>query len=353
MNDTFVNSNFFDEKSENLIRPASIFSLLTHLLIIIIAIYGLPNFGRKLPDNLTVIPIEILPLVEKTNLDPKPLLPKKNEIEIDKSDKPIKIKPKNIPQEKVLQKNKSIPPDIPVKSPIIETVDLPPEKPVVRENIKLPSKKPDFIKPPQKKIKSLNQNNIDKNPNSKILKQIKKPITKPMIKKKIVKEEKIKKQITNPNALTSVLKTLEEIKETKIKDEEIKIKRTDAASSLKDMVKNAVSNKAKSVLKPLGIDKLDLLKQHLKQCWNPPVGAAGAENLIVDIFIELNSQGYVEKVDWVNRGMNGKNSFYIAAANAAIRAVKDCEPLPLPTENYNQWKSLTMVFDPKIMFGGY
>ena len=77
MNDILVNYNFFVEKSDNFIRPASVFSFLAHLLIIIIAIYGLPNFGRKLPENLTVIPIELLPLVEKTNLEPMPKMQKK------------------------------------------------------------------------------------------------------------------------------------------------------------------------------------------------------------------------------------------------------------------------------------
>ena len=44
-------------------------SFLTHIIIIGIAVYGLPNFGRKLPPDLTVISFELLKVVEETNLD--------------------------------------------------------------------------------------------------------------------------------------------------------------------------------------------------------------------------------------------------------------------------------------------
>ena len=100
-------------------------------------------------------------------------------------------------------------------------------------------------------------------------------------------------------------------------------------------------------------DYKNALNLHLRQFWNPPIGAAGAENLIVDIFVELDSRGNVLIVKWVNRGMNGNNSFYIAAANAAIRAVQEAAPLPLPKEKYDEWRKMTLVFNPKIMFGGY
>ena len=96
-----------------------------------------------------------------------------------------------------------------------------------------------------------------------------------------------------------------------------------------------------------------MLKKHISNFWTPPIGAAGAENLIVDIFMEFNKEGYVLKAEWVNRGMNSNNSFYKAAANAAIRAVKDAEPMPLPVSKFKEWRTLTFRFDPATMFGGY
>ena len=98
---------------------------------------------------------------------------------------------------------------------------------------------------------------------------------------------------------------------------------------------------------------IDILKKHISNFWTPPIGADGAENLIVDIFMEFNKEGYVLKAEWVNRGMNSNNSFYKAAANAAIRAVKDAEPMPLPVSKFKEWRTLTFRFDPATMFGGY
>ena len=63
--------------------------------------------------------------------------------------------------------------------------------------------------------------------------------------------------------------------------------------------------------------------------------------------------GDYQPPEWVNKGFNGNNSFYKAAANAAIRAVKDAEPMPLPISKFSQWKTLTLRFDPKKMFGGF
>ena len=130
-------------------------------------------------------------------------------------------------------------------------------------------------------------------------------------------------------------------------------KRKDELEKMKNLVTNAISSKPKNLIKPIGISEIDMLKKHISNFWTPPIGAAGAENLIVDIFMEFNKEGYVLKAEWVNRGMNSNNSFYKAAANAAIRAVKDAEPMPLPVSKFKEWRTLTFRFDPATMFGGY
>ena len=55
-----VNYQNLIHRSESLIRPASMVSFLTHIIIIGIAVYGLPNFGRKLPPDLTVISLSLI-----------------------------------------------------------------------------------------------------------------------------------------------------------------------------------------------------------------------------------------------------------------------------------------------------
>ena len=321
-------------------------SFLTHIIIIGIAVYGLPNFGRKLPPDLTVISFELLKVVEETNLDLA-----------------VKINPeKNIEIKENVAKQDENTVDAPKKqitpSRQIEEINLPSQK---SDILISPSKKPSIPISPIQKPKTITKQDqpIQKPESNKQIINIQKPIMKPQIQK-----EKIKKNKTNPNALTSVLKTLEKVKETQKqkqiaeneknkKEVAVKKKRKDELESMKNLVANAISSKPKNLIKPIGISEIDMLKKHISNFWTPPIGAAGAENLIVDIFMEFNKEGYVLKAEWVNRGMNSNNSFYKAAANAAIRAVKDAEPMPLPVSKFKEWRTLTFRFDPATMFGGY
>ena len=333
---TFNNQLLYSE-GESMIRSASVISLSIHILIIGIAMYGIPKFGRQLPPDLTIISFEMLKVVEETNLEIKEEIQEKatskemKTNEDDKNEKKEIVSP--IVKPKVL--NKTI---VPPEKPSIPV--SPAEKPIVLSENTKPIQKPKIL--------------------SKVS-NIQKPITKPQIQKEKIKAIKNK---TNPNALTSVLKTLEKIKETqkqnkieeikKIKEEKIeKQKRKDEFAAMKNIVSNAMSSKPKNLLKPFGVSEIDILKKHISEYWSPPIGASGAENLIVDIFMEFNKEGYILKAEWVNKGFNANNSFYKAAANAAIRAVKDAEPMPLPISKFSQWKTLTLRFDPKKMFGGF
>ena len=64
------NQHFFNDE-EPIIRPATIISSVVHFIILISAIYGLPNFNRKLPPDFIEIPVEILKVVDETNLEIK------------------------------------------------------------------------------------------------------------------------------------------------------------------------------------------------------------------------------------------------------------------------------------------
>ena len=341
--------------SVSFFRPASIFSFLTHILIICIAIYGLPNFGRKLPPDLTVISFELLKVVEETNLD---FADQNNSEKVDikkteenKDVKNFKETNKEITTQKLIKQENSTSekPSIPVS---------PSEKPSIPVS---PSEKPSIPVLPSEKPKKIieKETQIQKSIVNKKTVNIQKPIMKPQIQK-----EKIKKNKTNPNALTSVLKTLEKVKETQKQKQIAEIektkkvvaeqkKRKDELATIKNLVTDAISSKPKNLIKPIGISEIDVLKQHISQYWTPPIGAASAENLIVDILMEFNKEGYVIKAKWVNKGMNANNSFYKAAANSAIRAVMDAQPMPLPASKFNEWKTLTFRFDPAKMFGGY
>ena len=342
------NQNFLDEE-EPIIRPATIFSFIVHFVILIIAIYGIPNFGRELPPDITVISFDFLKVVEETNTEVNEKIDEENSKKIIEEEKPEKKNTPLIKNDKITEKT-----IVPTKKPnLISKNTLPIEKPKIPVS---PSKKPKLVSEEKIPVKKPQKN-------TKISK-VQKPIMKPQIKKEKIKKNIEKTNKTNPSALTTVLKTLEKIKDTNqqkkqkeiINDTKKKLeeqKRNNASKNMKDMVSNVISSKPKNFLKPIGISEIDLLKKHIGNHWTPPIGAAGAENLIVDIFMEFNKEGYVLKAEWVNKGLNGNNSFYKAAANAAIRAVKDSEPIPLPASKFKEWRTLTFRFDPATMFGGY
>jgi hypothetical protein len=43
--------------------------------------------------------------------------------------------------------------------------------------------------------------------------------------------------------------------------------------------------------------------------------------------------------------------FYRTAARAAVRAVEECSPLPLPAEKHEVWKDFIFHFDPDFISG--
>jgi hypothetical protein len=108
---------------------------------------------------------------------------------------------------------------------------------------------------------------------------------------------------------------------------------------------------------PLGstmsMSEMDALRQQLAGCWNVIAGAADAQNLSVDIQVMVNSDRTVASARIVDQGRYGSDALYRAAADSAMRALRapGCTPLALPEGKYDQWKSMTINFDPKTMFG--
>lgn len=100
----------------------------------------------------------------------------------------------------------------------------------------------------------------------------------------------------------------------------------------------------------LTMSEFDFFMRQIGQCWNPPVGATGAQSLVPIIAFRLRRNG---SLNGQPRAVNGQPSaFFLAAADAAIRAIVACAPYNLPKEKYKDWASNEITFDPKAMFGG-
>lgn len=103
------------------------------------------------------------------------------------------------------------------------------------------------------------------------------------------------------------------------------------------------------------ISEVDALRQEMQKCWRPPTGAANPEELIVELRIFLKEDGSLVRAPRIERSGTstfGKNSFTMAAEEAARRAVVMCAPYDfLPADKYERWKEVTITFDPASMVG--
>ncbi|MCX2725399.1 cell envelope biogenesis protein TolA [Roseibium salinum] len=96
--------------------------------------------------------------------------------------------------------------------------------------------------------------------------------------------------------------------------------------------------------------ELDALRGQVAQCWSPPVGAVGAEELMVRVRFNLSQSGEVSSSPEVMNA-NGNPAFR-AAASSAVRAIIRCQPYSLPIAKYEAWQEVIINFDPREMLGG-
>jgi len=177
-------------------------------------------------------------------------------------------------------------------------------------------------------------------------------------KKKTEPDKSIKKAAPKPEQdFGSVLKNLAENQE-KTEQEPI-IKAPEAPKDRQDFLKRLNledEEKASGQNLPLGdsltISEIDMLRRQLERCWNIPIGARDAQNLVIDIHLVVNPDRSVRRAEIVDQKRYHSDGFFRAAAESALRALyhPDCTPLALPERKYDTWKEIVVTFDPRNMF---
>ena len=104
----------------------------------------------------------------------------------------------------------------------------------------------------------------------------------------------------------------------------------------------------------LTLSEEDALKAQIFGCWSIPLGLPYNENLLVRIKLRLNSDGTVLQSEILDHARMNKpgQGFYKVLAESALRAVKLCQPLRVPTTGYERWKELQLNFDAREMLEG-
>lgn len=95
----------------------------------------------------------------------------------------------------------------------------------------------------------------------------------------------------------------------------------------------------------------DALRAQLSRCWKLMSGARNAEDLAVDIKLFINPDRTIRDAQIADSLRYYADSHYRAAADSALRAVRNpgCNPLDVPPDKYEMWKVMTVTFDPKEM----
>jgi len=95
---------------------------------------------------------------------------------------------------------------------------------------------------------------------------------------------------------------------------------------------------------------IDALRAQLMGCWNPPVGASGDNNLVVNLHFKLNRDGSISGEPTVVN--HSAHALFQIVADSAVKAVRRCQPFRLPASKYEAWRDVEVKFDPNEMFRG-
>ena len=147
-----------------------------------------------------------------------------------------------------------------------------------------------------------------------------------------------KKEIFDPTDIAALIdKSKENLAETDIKSNKI----TQSQDKSMD-------------LSGLTLSEEDALKAQIFGCWSIPLGLPYNENLLVRIKLKLKPDGTVSKTEILDHARMNKpgQGFYKVLAESALRAVKLCQPLRVPTTGYERWKELQLNFDAREMLEG-
>jgi len=276
-----------------------IVSGIIHVVLVILAITGLPYFKQDPEPLMSAIPIEILPIAETRQTNKTPLeAPPRPEEEIQTKPKDAKPLPPKVEEVKTPEPPK--PPKAEKPKPKVKPVTPPPPDEAALEKVK---EKPEEKKPPE-------------------------PV-----------EAKEKAEEQNQD-FSKLLKNLQDAPQPT--DETLPESKEATPPAPAPVAQQAAE---------MTMNEYDALSQQLQNCWSIQAGARYAEDLVVKVRLTVSPDRHVMSATVVDTWRYSQDSYFRAAADAAIRAVNSpqCETLVLPPDKYEVWKDMVVTFDPRDM----
>ena len=286
-----------------------IISSVLHGALIFITAMSLPFLAKKPLDIPPIVSVELIQIAEKTNI---PFAPKAKKIIEKKKKKKLKEKEKKLVSEQAPPKK--------VKKTKTKTVVS------VDKNEKIDSKTPEAIPLPEKTVKKIETKKESKQNPDKLDKEVKQV------------SEFEKKELVD---LDNIAKLIDKAKE-------------DTAKVIKKNNDITQDQDNEIVTSGLTLSEEDALKAQIFGCWSIPLGLPYNEDLLVRIKLMLEPDGSVAKTEILDHARMNKpgQGFYKVLAESALRAVKLCQPLRVPTSGYERWKELQLNFDAREMLEG-
>jgi len=124
-----------------------------------------------------------------------------------------------------------------------------------------------------------------------------------------------------------------------------------AETQRKDKKLTQSAKKTSTFATGLTLSQADALRAQIFGCWSIPLGLPFQGDLRVRIKLKLRPDGTVlntEILDHVRMNMPGQG-FYKVLAESALRAIRICQPLKVPSTGYEKWEFMQLNFDPYEM----
>jgi hypothetical protein len=281
-----------------------IISSVLHLLLILVTAMSLPFLAKKPLDIPPIVSVELIQIAEKTNI---PFAPKAKKIIEKVKEKEKKLVSEQAPPKKVKK----------TKTKTVVSVD---------QNENIDQKTPEAVPLPEKTVKKI---------------------------------ETKKENKQNPDKLDEEVKQVSEFEKKEFVDldniakliDKAKIESADVVKKNNDITQDQDRNIENT---GLTLSEEDALKAQIFGCWSIPLGLPYNENLLVRIKLMLEPDGSVTKTEILDHARMNQpgQGFYKVLAESALRAVKLCQPLRVPTTGYERWKELQLNFDAREMLEG-
>jgi hypothetical protein len=286
------------------VNRSIIISSVLHGILIFITAMSLPFLAKKPLDIPPIVSVELIQITEKTNI---PFAPKAKKIIEKIKEKEKKLVSEQAPPKKV-KKN---------KTKTVVALD---------QNSEIENQRPEAIPLPEKNVKKIKTKKEQKQNPDKVDEKVKQV------------SEFEKKELFDPNNIAAL------IDKSKVDSAEV-VKKNDDITQDKD---RSIENTG------LTLSEEDALKAQIFGCWSIPLGLPYNEDLLVRIKLMLEPDGSVKKTEILDHARMNKpgQGFYKVLAESALRAVKLCQPLRVPTTGYERWKELQLNFDAREMLEG-